>query len=192
MKGYIYITSTGADPALRNNLNDPVFGKYPSLGACMPNIRRFVEKGDYIFVVSGRAPGVQQYVIGGMQVGEKISTLEAYSRLPRNRLQRGIDGLIKGNIIVDADGSQHQLDTHPRDTFESRIKNFIVGANPVSLESENEVALGRKETLNKLSDLFGKQGNRPIDIFGRWAKLSSMQVNDVVEWLEGIKKTAAG
>ncbi|GAB7553904.1 hypothetical protein NRB_34140 [Novosphingobium sp. 11B] len=192
MKGYIYITSTGADPALRNNLNDPIFGEDPSLGACMPNIRRFVEQGDYIFVVSGRTSGVQQYVIGGMQVGEKISTLEAYTRFPKNRLRLGNDGLVKGNIIVDADGSQHKLDTHPSDTFENRIKNFIVGTNPVSLESANEVALGRKQSLNKLSDLFGKQGNRPIDIFGRWSKLDSMQVNDVVGWLEGIKLTAAG
>lgn len=192
MKGYIYITSTGADPALRNNLNDPVFGEDPSLGACMPNIRRFVEQGDYIFVVSGRTPGVQQYVIGGMQVGEKISTLEAYARFPKNRLRLGNDGLVKGNIIVDADGSQHRLDTHKSDTFESRIKNFIVGSNPVSLESDAEVALGRKESLNKLSDLFGKRGNRPIDIFGRWSKLDAMQVNDVVGWLEGIKNAAAG
>ena len=27
MKGYIYITGTGTDPALRGNLNDPLFTK---------------------------------------------------------------------------------------------------------------------------------------------------------------------
>lgn len=191
MKGYIYITGTGTDPGLYNNLNDPIFGADPSLGACMPNIRRLVEKGDYIFVVSGSAAGVQQYVVGGMQVADRITALEAYNRFPQNRLAVGPDGLLKGNIIVDANGNQHALDRHSSDTFENRIKNFVVGTKAVSLDSPKEIELGRRQSLDKLGDVFGKRGNRAIDIFGRWSKLEEAQVKDVVGWLEGVKRSAA-
>ncbi len=191
MKGYIYITGTGTDPGLYNNLNDPIFGADASLGACMPNIRRLVEKGDYIFVVSGSAAGVQQYVVGGMQVADRISALEAYNRFPQNRLKVGQDGLLKGNVIVDANGKQHALDEHSSDTFENRIKNFIVGTKAVSLDTPKEVELGRRQSLDKLSDLFGKRGNRAVDIFGRWSRLDEAQVKDVVGWLEGVKRSAA-
>ncbi len=191
MKGYIYITGTGTDPGLRNNLNDPIFGKDPSLGACMPNIRRFVEKGDYIFVVSGSATGVQQYVVGGMEVADRISASDAYQRFPQNRLHVGSDGLLKGNVIVDAKGNQHSLDRHDPATFENRVKNFIVGTKAVSLDTPREVEIGRQQSLNKLGEMFGKPGNRAVDIFGRWSKLDATQVHDVVNWLENIKRVAA-
>lgn len=35
MKGYVYITGTGADPAGLDNISDPLFGEMPTLGACM-------------------------------------------------------------------------------------------------------------------------------------------------------------
>ncbi len=91
MKGYIYITGTGVDPALRGGLADPTFGEVPTLGPCMPNIRRCVSKEDWIFTVSGRVPGFQQYLIGGLQVAEKIHASQAYARLPQNRLVAGKD-----------------------------------------------------------------------------------------------------
>jgi hypothetical protein len=191
VKGYIYITGTGADPGLKNNLNDPIFGKDPSLGACMPNIRRCVEKGDYIFVVSGSAAGVQQYVVGGMEVADRISALDAYKRFPQNRLKIGADGLLKGNVIVDAGGKQHTLDRHDPATFENRVKNFIVGTKAISLDTPAEVELGRQQSLSKLGEMFDKPGNRAVDIFGRWSKLDAAQVNDVVSWLENIKRVAA-
>ena len=191
MKGYIYITGTGTDPGLHNNLNDPIFGEDPSLGACMPNIRRLVDIGDYIFVVSGSAAGVQQYVVGGMAVADRISALEAYDRFPANRLSIGADGLLRGNVIVDAKGRQHSLDRHDPDTFENRVKNFIVGTKAISLSSPKEVDLGRQQSLDKLGDVFGKRGNRAVDIFGRWSKLDGDQVTDMVRWLEGIKRSAA-
>ena len=50
----------------------------PCSDPCQPrclhaNIRDAVEYGDFIFVVSGKTSGVQQYVVGGLQVEEKIS-----------------------------------------------------------------------------------------------------------------------
>jgi hypothetical protein len=192
MKGYVYISGTGTDPGARKNMNDPIlFSKTPTLGACMPNIRRVVLPGDFIFVVSGKVPAIQQYVVGGMQVVERIDALAAYERFPENRLQTGPTGLLEGNIIVDADGNQHPLDRHNPETFEARIQNFIVGTNPVALETEREVAKGREQTLPKLSELLGKRGNRVIDVMSRLAKLNENQVQDMLSWLQGIKASAA-
>lgn len=191
MKGYIYITGTGTDPAARNNLNDPLFGKIPTLGACMPNIRRLVELGDYIFLVTGKVPEVQQYVVGGMRVAEKIDALAAYMRFPDNRLRSNPEGRVSGNVIVTATGDQHSLDRHTPDTFEQRIKNFIVGERPIMLESDREVELGRSQSLGKISSLLGKRGNRFIDVMSRWAKLDEGQIRDLLKWLRGIKTAAA-
>lgn len=190
MKGYIYITGTGADPGLHNNLDDPLFGDPPTLGACMSNIREFVEPGDYIFVVSGSVPAAAQYIIGGLRVAEKINHLAAYGRFPENRLRRDENGFVRGNIIVDAKGKQHALDHHDPDSFERRIQNFIVGDESAALQTEREVALGRERTLGKLSDMFGKAGNRPIDIMGRTRRLDEQQVHGLMDWLRGIKSEA--
>jgi hypothetical protein len=188
VKGYIYITGTGTDPSARGNLNDPLlFTRTPTLGACMPNIRRLVLPGDFVFVVSGKVPGVQQYVVGGMRVEEKITALAAFRRFPDNRLHRNANGLVWGNVVVDSKGRQHPLDHHPSQTFSERVKNFIVGSNPVALETPEEVAVGRDQTLPKLSRLLGKKGNRVIDVMSRWSKLDEAQVRELIAWLEGIK-----
>jgi hypothetical protein len=189
-KGYIYITGDRADPGLYNNLNDPLFEDIPTLGACMPNLREWVDPGDYLFVISGKAPGVQQYVIGGMRVAEKIDALAAHGRFPGNRLRIGEDGLLKGNVVVSPDGTKHPLDKHKLERFENRIQNFIVGADAVSLKSEREVALGREQSLRKLSEIFDRPGNRAFDIIGRQRKLDEDQINGLMEWLRGIKAAA--
>lgn len=191
MKGYIYISGTGTDPGARKNMNDPIlFSKTPTLGACMPNIRRLVLPGDFIFVVSGMVPAVQQYVVGGMEVAERIDALAAYKRFPENHLRIGDSGLLEGNVIIDARGNQHSLDNHESNTFEERIKNFIVGTNPIALETDREVSAGREQTLPKLSELLGKRGNRVVDVMSRWAKLDQAQVQDMVSWLQGIKSAS--
>lgn len=188
MKGYIYITGTGTDPALRGNLNDPLFTKVPTLGACMPNVRRSVTRGDWIFVISGKVAGAQQYVVGGLQVAEKIDALAAYHRFPENRLTVADDGVIIGNVIVQADGTQHPLDQHPPNTFEERVKNYVVGGSAISLTTPREVELGRQQTLGKLGDILGRRGaNRVIDAIGRWSKLDQTQVTEMLDWLSGIK-----
>ncbi len=192
MKGYIYISSTNADPERNRNLNDPIFRKSPSLGGCMPPIRRLVVPGDYVFVVSGTTKGVQQYVVGGFQVAEKIDALAAYNRFPENRLQLNAEGKVVGNVLVDGNGKQHPLDTHSPDNFESRIKNYLVGINPVALETPAEVARGRDQTLDRLSSILEKRrANRVIDVMGRWAKLDASQIEKTLDWLKGIKAQPA-
>lgn len=190
MKGYIYITGTGADPGLHDNLDDPLFGDPPTLGACMTNLREFVDPGDYLFVVSGKAANVQQYILGGMRVAEKIDALAAYGRFPQNRLRRDENGFVRGNIIVDERGRQHPLDHHAADSFERRIRNYIVGDQAAALQTPNEVQLGREQSLRKLSEIFERPGNRAIDILGRHRKLDENQVHGLMDWLRGIKAAA--
>lgn len=189
MKGYIYISSTNSDPEQNRNLNDPIFRNPPTLGGCMPPVRRLVLPGDYVFVVSGTTKGVQQYVVGGFQVAEKISALAAYERFPANRLKLDADGKVVGNnILIDEAGNQHPLDTHGAYNFARRIENYLIGVNPVALETPAEVARGRSETLISLSSILERpRANRIIDVMGRWAKLDEAQVEKTLDWLRGIK-----
>jgi hypothetical protein len=192
VKGYIYTTGKRADPGLYNNLDDPLFGDPPTLGACMSNLREFLNPGDYIFVVSASVPVAPQYVIGGLRVAEKLDHLAAYGRFPNNRLRLDENGVVRGNIIVDQKGKQHPLDHHDPDpdSFKRRVKNFIVGDEAVALKTQKEIQLGRERTLAKLADLFNKQGNRPFDIIGRQRKLDQEQVHGLMDWLRGIKSEA--
>lgn len=192
MAGVIYTSSSGIDPGAGDVLTDPLFGPVPTLGACVPNFRRIVERGDWIFIVSGKKRNLAQYVIGGLQVADKIDALAAYERFPQNRMTRSADGIIRGNVPVDERGNQHPLDGHKVDGFERRVRNFIVGGRSIQLETPAEVALGRDQTLKFISDLRQKQGNRVYDVIGRGVKISTPDVDRMLEWLEGIKKTVHG
>lgn len=191
VKGYIYITGVGNDPGLLGNLTDPMlFADPPTLGACMPNIRRFVEVGDYIFVISGKTKDVRQYLIGGFKVAEKIEARDAYARFPSGRLRKGADGRVCGNIIVDGAGRQHPLDSHKPAEFAGRTHDFVVGSKPMLLATPKEVERGRAESTAALADICGKAGERPIDIIGRMKKLDERQVQAIVDWLCAIRRDA--
>lgn len=185
-KGYAFVTSSGYDPELGKLIKDPYLGVTPSLGACMPHIRRQVVEGDYIFVVSGKLPGVPQFIVGGFEVAEKISALAAYRRFPEQRLQQRDDGQLVGNIIVNAWGKQHPLDDHT--SFEKRIENYVVGRNPIALTEPHEIARGREETLSVLRNVLRKNGPSPVRLLGRGgSKLDYQQVMEIRDWLLSIK-----
>ncbi|HWZ42985.1 MAG TPA: hypothetical protein VNW97_05890 [Candidatus Saccharimonadales bacterium] len=186
MKGYIYTMYAGADPSHGWTMNDPIFGKVPTLGACVPNIRRVVEEGDYIFVISGRIPGQRQFVVGGMQVKEKIDALAAYRRFPEHRLKREADGTVKGNIIVNHNGTHNALDEHSN--FEKRIENYIVGCNPTVFEKPEEFNLARTQTVGKLEEIFRRPGDRVFDIIGRYRRMNDEQVKELLSWMRSIKQ----
>jgi hypothetical protein len=189
MKGYIYTMFKGADPAEGWEMTDPIFKPVPTMGACMPNIRRVVVPGDYIFMVSGRVPKVQQYVVGGFQVAEKIDALAARDRFPENLLAGQAGKNRTGNIIVNEDGTQDPLDYHGN--FDKRIANYLVGTKPVLVETPPEVARSRKETLTELAGLFGKRGREVYEVMGRWRRLDSAQIDDLLGWLKAIKTSEA-
>src|SRR5437764_15044154 len=104
MIGKIFVTGSGCDPVDGKHVKDPYLGPQASLGACRPDIRKRVEEGDHVFVVSGKVRGVAQVVLGGFEVAEKISAIEAYERFPEQHLRRLANGQVTGNVIVNADG----------------------------------------------------------------------------------------
>lgn len=184
-KGYIYITSTGYDPDKGKHVKDPHLGDQPTFGACMPNIRKHVQPGDNICVISGRVPQYRQYIMGVFEVCEKIHADEAYKRFPQHHLQKRNDGQLTGNIITNIQGEQHHFDTHKN--FANRLANYIVGQNPIILTTSEEIARGRAKTLDFLKELFGKEGFFPRDIIGRMSKLDQEQVEKLRSWLLSLK-----
>jgi hypothetical protein len=184
MNGYIYTMAAGADPGYGWTMNDPIFGDIPTLGACVPNIRRAVEEGDYIFVVSGRVRNEKQFVVGGFPVDEKISALAAYRRFPENRLRLSDGGQVLGNVIVNSRGEHHPLDDH--DNFKVRVENYIVGRDPIVLRTPIQQKAGRLSTVDFLSHLFGKKGPRVFDLIGRHRKMSEDQVKETINWLRDL------
>ena len=186
MKGYIYTMFSGADPGQGWTMTDPIYGKVPTLGACMPNIRRSVEQDDYIFSVSGKVLNVKQYVVGAFSVDEKINALAAYKRLPENRMHVGTQGTLFGNIIVDANG--HHLDCDYHKDHERRIENYIIGKDLVVIEGEKQVEKAREETLYVLNQLFGKNEDTIRKVLGRWRKLDEAQIKDLLNWMNDIRK----
>jgi hypothetical protein len=188
MIGKIFVTSSGYDPEKGKDVKDPYLGPNPSLGACRPDIRKQLQKGDQIFVVSGKVLNVAQFVIGGLEIEEKISALEAYHRFPEQRLRLGDDGQVVGNVIVDADGKQHKLDHHNK--FDQRIENYIVGRNPIALITPEEMAEGRRRTLEILRDIFDIKGDSIREIIGRCRNLTEKQVLKLRAHLDEVKNMA--
>ena len=185
MKGYIYTMFKGADPGQGWRMTDPIFGKVPTLGACMPNIRRVVTPGDYIFVISGQVEGVRQYVVGGFEVAEKINAMAAYNRFPENRQRNLSDGSLSGNIIVDSNGKHSEIDYHSN--FEKRVENYIVGRNPIILETPEEIARARRETTDILGSIFMRRERNVFDIIGRWRRLNDLQIGQMLDWMQSLK-----
>ena len=184
MKSYMHITESGYDPEKGKPIKDPYLGDLPSLGACMPNIRRLVVPGDHVFTMSGKIPGVHQFIVGGFEVAEKISALAAFRRFPEQRLHM-VDGQLTGNIIVDSRGRQHPLDHH--ENFANRVKNYLVGRDAVALSTRREIERGREETLYVLRQLLRKNGDSPIKVMGRWCRLDEQQTRELTDWLLEIK-----
>ncbi len=166
-------------------MTDPILGKKPTLGACVPQIRRAVTRGDWIFPISGRMPTVQQYVVGGIRVAEKIDALAAYQRFPEYRQSKLENGEIRGNVIVTPDGKQAKSDYHSN--FERRIDNYLVGDKSIVIEDPDAVERARAETTEFLARMFGKHdAKKPSDAIGRCRRLNEVQVEEVLEWMASL------
>jgi hypothetical protein len=189
MIGKIFITRSGYDPQLGKHVKDPYLGPCPTLGACRPDIRHQLEKGDHIFVISGRIPDVNQFVMAGFEIESKIPAIEAYRLFPELRLRKLDDGQLTGNIIVKADGSQHELDDHS--SFDRRVKDYVIGTNLISLTRPDEIAEGRMQTLDALRDILHKKGDSPFAIVGRFGtRLTEKQILQMRDWLSALKRAA--
>lgn len=182
MKGYIYTMFAGADPGSGWVMTDPMLGRPPTMGACMPNIRRAVVPGDHVFFISGRVDGVSQYVVGGFEVDEKIDALTAYNRFPQNRMRKEGDAL-RGNIVVREDGSKNPLDYHTN--FSERVKNYIVGKDLTAIDGQTPVRNAREQTLPLLRDLFHKhRGDSVHSVLGRWRRLDEEQIRQLYRFIQ--------
>ncbi|MGS1019429.1 hypothetical protein [Burkholderia glumae] len=192
MSGYIFV-SPNSDPGMGHPLADPILrsGVRPTMGTCRPDLRRLVKLGGQIFVISGSmGKQVNQYVIGGLEVDSKLeSQLAAYEQFPENRLSFDDAGHRQGNIIVTASGDQDPRDSHTN--FERRIRNYLVGKNPVVLETPREIALGREHSLRMLAEVFDRpRATNVREIIGRMRKLSDAQVDRLRDALLEIKSEA--
>jgi len=186
MIGKIFITRHGYDPQLGKHVKDPYLGKNPSIGACRPDIRRILHRGDHLFVISGKVSGANQFVMGGFEVADKIPAIEAYYDFPEQRLRKLPNGELAGNIIVNDMGMQHSLDNH--DKFERRVQNYVVGTNPLALETDAEISCGRNQTMEVLCEIFKQKAVTPIELLGRNSRnLNEGQVKDLRNWLSSIK-----
>lgn len=187
MTSRIFVTQTGHDPEKGRYIKDPSLDGTPTLGACMPNISRQILPGDFLFAVSGKCPNVQQFIFAAFEIEEKIDHLAAYKRFPGKRLHLTPEGNVDGNIIVDALGAQHPLDHHSN--FERRIRNYLVGKNPVILRKPGEIARARVETLDVLREVSGKpDAPSAVRAIGRGGmKLNQTQTAKILRWMESLK-----
>jgi hypothetical protein len=186
MVGKIFITRSGYDPERGKHVKDPFLGSCPTLGACRPDIRKQLQIGDHIFVISGKLPLVKQFVMGGFEIASKVPATEAYKMFPELRLRRLANGELTGNIIVGPDGRQHSLDDH--NSFDKRIKDYVVGTNLIAVSTPEEISRAREETVEALREILKRDGSSPIDIVGRWGcKLNETQVSQLREWLLQLK-----
>ena len=187
MIGKIFITRTGYDPQLGRHIKDPYLGDVPSMGACRPDIRKQLNEGDHLFLISGKVKDADQFVVGGFKILKKMHAMQAYYEFPEQRLRRREDGQLAGNIILDNEGMQHELDDHKN--FENRVENYIIGKDKLALETDDEIERGRKETMEALEDIMQKKGNSPIEVVGRWgSKIDEKQIMDLRNWLSSIKQ----
>jgi hypothetical protein len=95
---------------------------------------------------------------------------------------------LEGNVIVDSRGRQKAIDTHRRDTFAARRPNYVVGVNPIVVDSSETIQLARADTLNILRDLFNSRGETPFKILGRSGKaMDERQVDDLIRWFRDLR-----
>jgi len=68
------------------------------------------------------------------------------------------------------------------------VQNYIVGKDPIVLTAPHEIERGRRETMEALKTIIGKQGNSPIELLGRGGRwLNESQVLELRDWLYSIK-----
>jgi hypothetical protein len=188
MFGKIIITRSGYDPRVGKHIKDPYLDGKPSLGACRPDVRKFFDVGDHLFFISGKVKGANQFVMGGFRIERKISARQAYEEFPEQHLRLRDDGQLTGNVVIAANGQQHELDNHRADTFARRTSNYIVGCDSIVLTTDEEIERGRQETLEALQEILKKKGTTPKDIVTRFGKIiTDEQVSQLRTWLLSLK-----
>ncbi len=193
MKGLIYIAGAvktlGASTEYRGWLpNDPHFWTNPpTWGICRNDLRRKTDVGDYVFFVLGKGAELPQMIFGYMRVAEKISHTEAYHRADLVDKRMGNKNP-NGNIIIDDCGAYNRFDAGVhRDIFDKIKREYVVGDSSCSrFHSPHEIKMLAPEFPEHVRNIFGRGGDRPIDIISRYGtELTEPQVTELLKWLEG-------
>jgi hypothetical protein len=186
--GKIFITRSGYDPQRGKHVKDPYLEGEPSLGACRPDVRKQVKPGDFIFTISGKVKGVEQFVMGGFEVDRKIHANEALTLYREQQLHLRPDGQLTGNVVIDDEGRKHPLDQHKEKTFGKRLIDYVVGKNPIVLLTDDEIKRGRETTMDALQEIMKKKGETPKDVISRFgATLTEEQALKFRDWLKSLK-----
>ena len=90
-------------------------------------------------------------------------------------------------MIVQEDGRQTEVDYHSN--FEKRVENYILGRNTLSFETPEEIVRARDETLDILSEIFEKRGEKVYDIIGCWRRLDEAQIASILTWIQAVKNS---
>ena len=168
--------------------NDPHIWKKPyTWGICRPDMRKVVQKGDYVFFVLGKESNLHQMIFAYILVDEIITHEEAFHRRSLRRKRMTGKKNTEGNIIVNADGSYNKNDKGRHFSKFEKIKNEYVIANMKCSRVLNPAYIKSKspDFMNILRTIFGKNGVIPNDIIstkGKW-RMSEGQVNQLLKWL---------
>ena len=158
------------------------------MGARRPDIRKQVKQGYHFFVVSGRVAGAQQYVVGGFAIEQKITQLAAYTRFPENRQYVSPMGILSATSSCSKMASHNPIHYHTN--FENRVDNYIIGQDPIVLETPEEIRRGRAETLTALKEIFHRESDNVFKVIGRGRRLNEDQVEQMRRWLSSIKNAS--
>jgi len=95
--------------------------------------------------------------------------------------QRGYLNCHRAGGNRDARSSRHG-------SFGERIKNYVVGTNLISVTKPEEIAEGRRQTVEALCDILHKTGKTPVELVGRWGtKLTEEQIIQLRDWMKALK-----
>jgi hypothetical protein len=193
IKGYIYIASA-FHTVNRSKCgqggtwvdNDPHFWtEPPTWGICRNDLRKRAEIDNYIFFVLPRHGRHPQMVFGWLRIAEKISHLDAYHR-PDLLTKRMGNKNPNGNIIVDAHGNYNPFDCGVHKDKFQKIKNDYVVGDPLNSRMFNDLEIRALAPtfIPTLNSIFGKSGQRAIDIVSKYGqKLNEQQVKSLLQWL---------
>jgi len=188
MSGRLYIAKVvkNLDPNLGPVDTDPHFwNDPPTWGICRADIRRNVEKQDYVFFTSSASgSNFPQMIFGYMKIKKVIDHHKAFIEFPQKRMRVGAK--INGNVLVDCSGNYHpgDLGAH-EDRFPEFVKHYAVGFKGQSrMLSLDEIRAKAPQFVPTLQKIFGTTKSKAHRIIGQGGrKMTYQQTQDLLTWL---------
>lgn len=171
--------------------NDPHIWTEPfTWGICRPDLRKFVERDNYVFFVLPKSSPHPQMIFAYIKIEEVISHVDAFKepKLKSKRMRNGANP--NGNILVHGNGCYNLVDGNAhRDRFHQIKKQYAIGYVDQS-KRVSIINIRRRSNyfLNFLNNLFHYHGNQRRNsvasiISRKGRKLSDDQVKKIIRWL---------